>query len=156
MLEKMFHFLNASFVAPKSSHRCDWEYQPKSKWKIHVQKDFLKYSHQIFYFLLFWIRFYISQSADIIFHKFLELYSLNIIWKLSSFIQHYHSYSTFFNRFTQAPPSPSWPNSAKHDAVWPLFSLVTELYSNTADSTKKYMIICNICVKCHTCMLSFD
>ena len=28
-----------------------WEYQPK----IHVQKTFIRYSHQIFYFLLFYI-----------------------------------------------------------------------------------------------------
>ena len=86
--KKMLNFLGASFLAlmwKPTFIRAAWEYQPKSKWKIRFQKKFVRYSHQIFYFLLCYISFYISQSADIIFHKFLELHSFNIIWKKNFF-----------------------------------------------------------------------
>ena len=45
--------------------------------------------------------------ADIIFYKFF-LASLNIVWK-----KFFHKFS-FFNGFTQTPPTP-WPKSAKRD-----------------------------------------
>ena len=95
-------FLGADFVVPKSGHRCEkqpvkaglaiQEYQPKSKWKIHVQKKFVRYSHQIFYFLLFYISFYIRR------YHFPQIFR-------TSFIQHYLK-KVFFNGFTQSPLHP--------------------------------------------------
>ena len=88
-------FLGANFVAPKSRHQCDkqpvlgqaWEYQPKSKGKIYVQKRFVRYGHQIFCFLLFYISFYISRYH---FPKNIKT-SFNIIWK--NIFQRIHSTS---------------------------------------------------------------
>ena len=80
--------MGASFLAPKSSHRCKKQpllgqlgntnqnqnetYASKKNLQDAATRSFISYC---------FISFYISQSADIIFHKFLELHSFNIIWK---------------------------------------------------------------------------
>ena len=74
----------------------------------HVLKVLLfTISHQIFYFLLFYIKFYISR------HHFSQIFrtSFNIIWK-KSFCHKF----LFFNGFTQNPlPPPYRSNFSKRN-----------------------------------------
>ena len=72
MLEKkmLFNFFGADFVAPKSSNRwktaCTREglgKPTKIKIKNTRPKNYVIYSHPIFYFLLFYISFYMQQIS---------------------------------------------------------------------------------------------
>ena len=65
-----------------------------------------KISHQIFYFLLFYVSFYISR------HHFLQIIrtSCIIIWK-----KDFCHKLSFFNWFAQTPAPPYRPKSAKRD-----------------------------------------
>ena len=70
------------------------------------------FSHLIFYFLLLLFDF---TSADIFFHKFLELHSTLYVWK-NDFR---HKFS-FFNEFTQPPHTPTLL-AAKIRLAWQKF-----------------------------------
>ena len=121
-----FNFSSANFVAPKSSSICigagleiPTNRTKKKKWKMQVPKKFVRYSHQIFYFLLFYISFF--TSADINFHKLLELHStLHYLKKI------------FSNGFTHPPKHHHFNGQnplsmMKFFVNAPLFSLVTKL-----------------------------
>ena len=63
----------------------------------------IRYLHQIFYFLLFFLAF---TSADMIFYRFLEFHSI-----LSESKDFRHKFS-FFNGFTQTPPPTPPPHKS--------------------------------------------
>ena len=127
MLEKnVFKFFECQFCCAQKLIDLYWgrlrntnQQNQKKKWKMQVPKKFVRYSHQIFYFLLFYISFF--TSADINFHKLLELHStLHYLKKI------------FSNGFTH--PTKHHPFNGQNPLSMmkffvnaPLFSLVTKL-----------------------------
>ena len=97
----------------------------------------IRYLHQIFYFLLFFLAF---TSADMIFYRFLEFHSI-----LSESKDFRHKFS-FFNGFTQTPtPTPHPLNSQNLLSVTKVFCRCSITYHGFSrllryDDTRKNQI----------------